>query len=242
MTEMKILRRAGEYEILTPKEHLEQQLLTIERAGRVCYQSEKGPITRKTASKFIRMLLRRGHESVIEHSSMTVRFSNVSRGFTHELVRHRLCAFSQESTRYVDESDLHFVVPPHRNVGVGIEVSAGPGDPEGWTPYAMVDHLEACYRALLQSGWKPEDARQFLPIGTRAQIVCTANLREWRHIFKMRTAKPAHWEIRDVMGRLLYETREILSPIFDDFYEVGYDKNGIRFWGQDPKHGWGLKK
>ena len=99
---MQILKDAGTYDILTPESELREQLLRIERAGRTCYQSEKSEITTATAEKFVRMILKRGHESVIEHSNMTVRFSNISRGFTHEMVRHRLCAFSQESTRYVD--------------------------------------------------------------------------------------------------------------------------------------------
>jgi len=223
---MKILKNAGNFEILN-EDQLEQQLRTIESAGRVCYQSEKGPITLESARKFIRMILKRGHESVIEHSSMTVRFSDVSRGFTHELVRHRLCAFSQESTRYVDESDLHFVTPPHK-------------DERGWIqsgrtiPTAAIVNLEQVYRDLIAAGWKRDDARQFLPIGTRAQIVCTANFREWRHIFKTRTGKPAHWEIRRVMGLLLAHVQPLLSPIFDDFKIANQDTNKLDYWGQRP--------
>ena len=98
----KILKNAGTFKILTPKKELEEQLLRIEKGGRTCYQSIKKDITKSSAKKFVKMILGRGHESVIEHSYMTVQFSNLSRGFTHELVRHRLCAFSQESTRYVD--------------------------------------------------------------------------------------------------------------------------------------------
>ena len=89
---MKILKDAGTFEILTPMSALKEQLLTIETAGRTCYQSERGEITQESARQFIRMLLRREHESVLEHSLMTVQFNNMSRGFTHEQVRHRLTA------------------------------------------------------------------------------------------------------------------------------------------------------
>ena len=100
---VKLLQNAGTFEILTPGADLRRQLLTIEQAGRTCYQSDRGrPVTVDSAAKFCRMLIARGHESVLEHSSKPVRFDNHSRGFTHELVRHRLAAFSQESTRYVD--------------------------------------------------------------------------------------------------------------------------------------------
>jgi len=124
---MKILRDAGSFEILTPEATLRQQLLIIEQAGRTCYQSFRGEVTQKSAEKFVRMILSRNppHESVIEHGWMTVRFAECSRGFTHELVRHRLASFSQESTRYVDYArrggkvdlkrfQVQFVMPPHR--------------------------------------------------------------------------------------------------------------------------------
>ena len=97
---MKLLQNAGSFEILTPTEQLKDQLLNIERAGRTCYQSDKSStgavreITLHSAKKFVAMLLKRGHESVLEHSNMTVKFVNCSRGLTHELVRHRLAAFS----------------------------------------------------------------------------------------------------------------------------------------------------
>jgi len=123
---MQILKNAGNFIVLTPTPELKAQLLRIEKAGKTCYQSEKKEITEETAKKFIRMLLKRGHESVIEHSNMTVQFNDLSRGFTHEQVRHRLTAISQESTRYVDYAkegkgpdlerfQLKCIVPPHRD-------------------------------------------------------------------------------------------------------------------------------
>lgn len=221
---MKILKDAGDFILLTSVAELEEQLLTIERAGRTCYQSQYKDITLETARKFCCMLLKRGHESVIEHSNMTVQFNNVSRGFTHEQVRHRLTAISQESTRYVDYAKkgegpdlegfrLRCVVPPHRDENQRVLLE----DRRWMTAAEMFAEVEKFYRALRKAGWAPEDARQVLPIGTKSQIVISANFREWRHIFRMRTAKVAHWEIRGVMCKLLGFVKPILEPIFDDF-------------------------
>ncbi len=235
---MKILKEAGTFEILTPHEVLRASLLLIETAGRTCYQSSS-PITQETAKEFVRMILLRGHESVIEHSHMAVRFSNLSRGYTHEMVRHRLCAFSQESTRYVDyakeavdleEFQLHCVVPPHRdeNEEVEVEVPSNIPNPEAVQLKLNIKDMfameEAFYRALRKAGWVPQDARQVLPIGIRSQIVVSCNLREWRHIFKMRTNKAAHWEIRGVMCALLRQVKLEIPVIFDDFVLAGETK------------------
>ena len=237
---VQILKNAGGYEILTPVDSLPQQLLLIEKAGRTCYQSEHGPITLKTAEKFIRMLIKRGHHSQLEHSMLIVQFNNCSRGFTHELVRHRLAAFSQESTRYVDysssneaEPDLEkfsikFVVPPHRDENQPIALSDG----RVMTLAEMAKETEEFYRALRKAGWKPEDARQILPNGIKSQIVISCNLREWRHIFFMRTAIFAHWEIRPVMCSLLRELKTIIPVMFDDFVEKGVDDNDIPYFEQ----------
>ena len=217
---MRFLQNEGSYEILTPPEFIKEQLKIIERAGRTCYQSYRGKdVTEESATKFIRMLIRRGHESVIEHSSITVRFDNHSRGFTHELVRHRLCAFSQESTRYVDyaleRNDERVVLPPTLTPGQMSLMES-----------AMESAMED-YERLRDSGVPAEDARQILPIGTKSEIVCSANLREWRHIFSMRTGKPAHWEIRRTMCLLLEEMKELLPGVFDDFEFAGYCRSEI---------------
>ncbi len=237
---MEILQNAGTYEILTPTEWLTQQPLIIERAGRTAYQSYKcktckggdvlvvgeecpdchgtgnRPITPKSADKFIRMLIKRGHESVLEHSLLTVRFINTSRGFSHECVRHRLCAFTQESTRYVDEKGSDVVCAGRQEPDAYFKI----GDTHMETAFGEMakDALDN-YRFLRDAGWPPEDARQILPIGITSEIVVSANLREWRHIFKMRTAKPAHWEIRGVMCDLLAELKEgPVGVLFEDFH------------------------
>ena len=226
------MRGEGIFEILQTEDNLKQQLRQIEVAGRTCYQSEKGVPTFESAERFIRMIMGRGHESVIEHSLLTVRFSNVSRGKSHEMVRHRLCAFSQESTRYVDESNLRFVLPPHKEMIEGHPNGMFMRKPGGNTIniQAEVDRIEDRYRELLESGWQPQDARQFLPIGVCAQIVVSANFREWRHIMRMRTSKAAHWEIRYIMCDLLEKLKEIIPVIFEDFeFAPEPDSNGYRY-------------
>jgi thymidylate synthase (FAD) len=233
---MQILKDKGSFVILTPETELRKSLLRIETAGRTAYQSGTRQITKETAEKFVRMILNLGHESVIEHSNMTVRFSDISRGFTHQLVRHRLCAFTQESTRYVDyaknkKTDLErfqfkCIVPPHRDENEKVELGNG----KKMSISDMFSESEKFYRALRKAGWLPEDARQILPIGIKSQIVVSANFREWRHIFEERTSKEAHWEIRKLMGDLLEKVKTIVPVIFDDFAEAGKDKNGLRYF------------
>lgn len=226
-----LMRGEGVSEILQTEGNLKEQLLRIEKVGRICYRSERREITPESSNKFIRMIMRRGHESVIEHSSLSVIFSNISRGFTHECVRHRLCAFSQESTRYCDYSggtldleraELVFILPPHKEMN---EI----------TEPLMVDrveHIEDVYYTLRTIGdgkaWNPEDARQFLPIGIASKIAITANFREWRHIMAMRTQSAAHWEIRYVLYDLLTRLKGIIPVIFEDFTNLDEDGSLLR--------------
>ncbi len=241
---MKLLHEYGNFQILNSEESLRDQLLIIEKAGRVSYQSEVGPITLETAKRFVSKIITRNHESVIEHSSMTVLFTGVSRGFTHEIVRHRLASPTQESTRYVDylkgsdEPDLRrfqmgAILPPHRDVEERFDL----GDGRQMSPEEMLAETEKFYRALRTGGWLAEDARQILPTGLESDIVLTANFREWRHIFDLRTAKAAHWEIRGVMGKLLTRVQELVPAVFDDFVKAGDDKNGLPFYEMVKKRG-----
>ncbi len=214
-----ILQNKGSHRILSIMAGLEGEnpLQLIEIAGRTAYQS-RDKITDESAAKFVEMLRKRGHESVIEHSCMTVEFNNICRGFTHELVRHRLVSYTQESTRYVDESDFRVVIPPDKNLDeklVLLNLSDGNTIKVSFQDWMNLN--EQMYRGLREADWVSQDARQVLPIGIKAQIVATANFREWRHIFKLRCANSAHWEIRRVMLNLLKDVQKRVPVIFDDF-------------------------
>lgn len=160
----------------------------IERAGRVCYQSEpKGK-----PEDFIRMLIKRGHESVLEHAGLTFHII-CDRAIQNELVRHRLCAFSVESTRYVKYNELTFIKPIYYSEGsryFGVWKTA-------------CDHAEKFYKKLLSIGAKPEETRDVLPLCLKSELYMTANLREWRHILKLRTSPKAHPQMRHVAGMIL---------------------------------------
>lgn len=214
-----ILRNAGSHRILAIMAGTqgENPLQLIEVAGRTAYQS-RDRIDDESAAKFVEMIRKRGHESVLEHSCMTVEFNNVCRGFTHELVRHRLASYTQESTRYVDESDFKVVVPPDKDPEEKLVTLNLPEKKEVKVSFKdWVGLNEQMYRGLREAGWVPQDARQTLPIGIKSQIVITANLREWRHIFKLRCNPKAHWEISRVMTNLLKEVKENVPVVFDDF-------------------------
>lgn len=239
---MKILKNAGKFEILTPESELRVQLLRIEKIGRISHRSDKGEITEETAKKFIRARMREKHYTVIEHGYMSVRFFNPSRGFTHEFVRHRLASFTQESTRYVDyverggdidleKFEFRCIAPPNKDEHQKVLLEDG----RKMSLAEMFGQSEMFYRGLRKAGWLREEARQILPIGIKSEIGITANFREWRHIFATQTAKPAHWEIRGVMGELLKEVRKIVPVIFDDFVQEGVDSKGIPYFTQGTK-------
>jgi len=206
------------FEILTPIDGVDI-LQRIEAAGRTCYKSED-KITDDSAIKFVRGIMKRGHLSVIEHESISVRFI-IDRGVSHELVRHRLCAFSQESTRYCDyEGGLQFVIPPWvTNLEPGeyhhIDQYDWAATPGGWWAEACYA-AEESYKELRKLGWPPQQARSVLPNSLKTEIVTTANLREWRHIFSLRCAQAAHPQIREVMIPLREQLRQLIPVIFDD--------------------------
>lgn len=194
-----------------------ESLKLIELAGRTCYKSED-KITDGSALRLTSTVLNRGHESVIEHSAMTVRFI-CDRGVTHELVRHRLCAFSQESTRYCNyKGGVTFVIPPWVDILVGtydIHYPIGKTETdETWSKSCW--EAELSYQDLLYFGWSPQQARSVLPNSLKTEIVVTANFREWRHIFKLRCSKAAHPQMREIMIPLLKECRDLIPVIFED--------------------------
>ena len=204
------------YEILTAVDYGEI-LKRIEAAGRTCYKSEDR-ITQDSAEGFVRRIIKSGHHSVLEHESLSVRFV-CDRGVTHELVRHRLCAYSQESTRYCNyKGGVTFVIPPWVNVEEGEYFGnmdifvTDPSCELSWVRLML--NSETTYIELLDNGWSPQQARSVLPNSLKTEIVVTANIREWRHIFTLRTSAAAHPQIREVMTPLLRELRDELPVLF----------------------------
>lgn len=186
----------------------------LERYGRTCYKSEDR-ITEDSAEKFCKMILGRNHLSVIEHESMTVRFV-CDRGVTHELVRHRLASFSQESTRYCNyKGGVAFVIPPWVDIEPGKydqSLEMQDRSSQEWL-YAMLK-AETFYKALLVQGWTPQQARSVLPNSLKTEIVMTANLRQWMHVFKLRCDKSAHPQMRELMLPLQAVMQKELPEFF----------------------------
>ncbi|GHU02273.1 thymidylate synthase [Alphaproteobacteria bacterium] len=180
-------------------------LSLIERCGRVAYKSED-KITDESAPNFVEMVVTRGHESVIEHAVMGVWFLT-DRGISHELVRHRLASYTQESTRYVDygKAGEITVIKPS-----GIE--DGSRADELWLD--AVKDAEFSYNTMRTAGAPPQVARSVLPTCTKTEIIATANLREWKHILELRCGAAAHPDIARLMKPLRAELRERLPQIF----------------------------
>ncbi len=168
----------------------------IERAGRVCYKSESN-ISDTSAEKFIANIIKSGHESVIEHVSITFKII-CDRGVSHEIVRHRLASYSQESSRYCDYSgdkfggELTFIKPCFWN----------DGDENYLLWKKTMGQLEEIYLTMRKNGAKPEEARSILPNSLKTELFMTANLREWRHFLKLRTSKRAHPQMRQIAIQL----------------------------------------
>ncbi len=185
-------------------------LRKIERAGRVCYKSEDR-ITSDSAKAFIQNILKSGHESVIEHEKVSVRII-CDRGVTHEIVRHRMASYSQESTRYCNYSkdkfgkELTFIKPCFWEEGS-----------QAYQKWAQMMQLaEDTYNEMIAMGAKPQEARSILPNSLKTEIIVTMDLREWRHFFKLRTAERAHPQMREVALMLLEEMKGKMDILFDD--------------------------
>lgn len=187
-----------------------QMLRNIELCGRVCYKSEDR-ITDGSAEKFVSMILKSGHESVLEHEKITVKFI-CDRGVTHEIVRHRIASYSQESTRYCNYSKDKF----------GSEITFI--RPFFWAEddekYAIwkntMQEIENAYVKLIGMGAKPEEARSILPNSVKTELVVTMNIREWRHFFRLRTSGRAHPQMRECAVPLLEDLKSRIPLLFDD--------------------------
>jgi thymidylate synthase (FAD) len=190
------------FEILTPEANFEGMLQRMEAAGRTCYKSEDR-ITDESAENFIRQRVnKQKHETIIEHESVSVRII-CDRGVTHEIVRHRLASYSQESTRYCNygKIGIRFIVPPWGFTEEDIKVLK-----------IIEDHYNDC----LERGLTPQQARYFLPNGLKTEIVMTCNLREWKHFFKLRTAKEAHPQMVEIATPILKEFQKRIPVVFED--------------------------
>ena len=197
---------------------------TIEKAGRVCYQSTgRSDLNEVSSSNFVKRLISKGHLSVLEHASASIRFV-VDRGVSHEIVRHRIASYSQESTRYCKYNDhVVFVIPSWAS-----EIKAGiytldtvkcadtlPADQRTW--FIAMLNAEADYSKLISHNISPQNARSVLPNSLKTELIMTANMREWRHFFKLRTDPAAHPDMQIVAGPALramyYRAPEIFADL-----------------------------
>lgn len=182
--------------------------LLIEFAGRTAYQSQ-ARISNDSAGKFVDMLVKLGHESVLEHAYATFRFSGVSRAMTHQLVRHRLVSYTQKSQRYVDEKGFDYVTPSTiSRTGCAETIFK-----------ELMDTIGKTYKELRRVGIPKEDARFVLPNATETEIVVSANFRQWRHMIKLRTSQKAQWEIREVFIRVLGQLHQKCPNVFKDLIQ-----------------------
>ena len=199
-------------------------LHAIEKAGRTCYKSED-LITKDSAEAFVRKLLSSGHLAMIEHAWMSYRVI-CDRGVSHEIVRHRLFSYAQESTRYCNyKGGVTFIIPCWMDIEEG-ECKLddfvwgmpilGTEDEliKSWLRFLVAS--ETAYTRFLNEKWTPQRARSVLPNALKTEIVITGNLREWLHFFKLRTAAAAHPQMREVADMLLADARSQVPVVFED--------------------------
>lgn len=211
---MKIVK--SKVEILTDiSEGGVKELKLIELAGRTAYKSENNISDDiSSAKRFVNMIVKLGHESVLEHSLLTVRFT-CDRGVSHEIVRHRMAAYTQESTRYCNYASGKF----GREITFVAPSTLKKDSIEYFEWYQACDEAEKNYIACMQLNMKPEQARAVLPMSVKTEVVMSANYREWRHFLKLRCAKTAHPDIRKLALELLCELQLRIPVVFDDIYE-----------------------
>ena len=192
-------------------------LKKVERIGRVCYKSED-KIKEDSAEGFIRAIIKRGHESVIEHESISVKVT-CDRGVTHEIVRHRIASYSQESTRY-----CNYTTDKFSNQISCIDIATGfhydldnEADRKKWEIWneAMED-AEKHYFRLIEAGAKPDEARSVLPNSLKTEIVMTMNMREWRHFIRLRGSRAAHPQIAEITAQIREEFIKRYPVFFED--------------------------
>jgi thymidylate synthase (FAD) len=236
------------YEILTPiSDGGIKELQKIELAARTCYKSEdKISPDGESAKKLVKNLIKSGHEAMLEHGSLSVKFI-CDRGVSHELVRHRIASYAQESTRYCNYGKDKFgnsitVIEPCFYDDISDEDKKTLRD---WVDEWDVDSINeaelskmelsytywygaciganAAYFGMLRNGATPQEARAVLPNSLKTEVVMTANYREWRNVFKLRCANDAHPQIREIMIPLCIELRKRIPILFDDCYPLGQE-------------------
>ncbi len=204
------------FEILSTDTY-EDMIARVEMAGRVCYKSESN-ISEGTAAAFIKNILKRGHESVIEHASITARVI-CDRGVTHEIVRHRVASYSQESTRYCNYSKDKFDNQIRCiDIATGFEYNLN--DETDKKKYEIwkqaMEDAERHYFDMLNLGAKPQEARSILPNSLKTELIITMNIREWRHFFKLRADAFAHPQMRELARMMLVCFIEKYPIFFED--------------------------
>jgi thymidylate synthase (FAD) len=239
---MKLIKAS--YEIITPING-EEILKQIELAARTCYKSEgkieyedwilkndEGDIKAmidyyaKSARALIPKIIQRGHEAMLEFSgNISVKFV-CDRGVSHELVRHRLVSFAQECTRYCNygnQDHIVFIIPIWCNIEPSewtheqaIKSNDLNGDLNALLWLQQMSWSEKVYNKLIKDRWSPQQARSVLPNSLKTEINMSANIREWRHILKLRTSNTAHPQMQELMRPLLKEFKKIIPILFDD--------------------------
>jgi thymidylate synthase (FAD) len=216
---VRIIDQSHEIKLLVP---FEAQLDLIESCGRVAYASEN-KITEGSSKQFVRMIVNKNHGAVLEHSMLSVVFTT-DRGVSHELVRHRLASFTQESTRFCSYNKDKFAgqVTFIRPVWVSDRVldrkkiSSTEISSQDLLWLTQMSKAEEAYLNLLELGWTAQQARSVLPNSLKTKIAVTANFREWRHILQLRAIeKAAHPQMRSLMIPLYNECRKMCPEVFD---------------------------
>ena len=200
---MQIVKQSWEF-LNEPKG--EQILHLIEIAGRTCYKSED-KITPESSRTFVKKLIDSGHYAMIEHGSITVKIIT-DRGVTHEIVRHRIASYAQESTRYCNYGNDKFGCQITYITPVDFILQQ--------EDFVLLQTIQEHYMKKIAQGKSPQQARYFLPNGLKTEIVMTANPREWRHFFTLRTSKAAHPQMRALALDMLQGFKNVIPVLFDD--------------------------
>lgn len=214
MTEYKIVEETDNLIVVEPSVELifppgyDELMTKIELCGKTAYKAE-GNIREGSAEAFVRKIIELGHESVLEHASITVKVV-CDRGVSHEIVRHRIASYTQESTRYCNYATDKFknklwVVKP-------VFLRMGSANYLCWRN--SMDAISVVYRDMIKENWKPEEARSVLPNSLKTELCMTMNIREWRHFFRLRTAANAHPQIREIAGMILEKFKSAYPALF----------------------------